>query len=111
MIQTAKRLPLSSSARCIVHPVAIGPDQVPGGSRVDLDPVIVGHGLRAGRIGAEEVAIDPVAGRAGARDVNAGALGEAADVQAADGDVRAGDRQAVAAPAWLPLISMSGVPP
>ena len=89
----AEQVPLAR----IVHPVAVGPDQVAGCSRVDLDPDVVGHGLRAGRIGAEEVAIDPVAGRAGSRDVNAGALGEATDVQAADRDIRARDRQAVTA--------------
>ena len=77
--------------------VAVGPDQVAGRCRVDLDPNVVGHGLCAGRVGAEEVAVDPVAGRAGSRDVNAGTLVEAIDVQAADGDIGARDRQAVAA--------------
>ena len=55
---------------------------------VDLDSLVVGLGLRAGRVGAQEVGVDPVAGRAGARDVDAGALAEAVDVQAADGHIR-----------------------
>ena len=58
----------------IVDTVAVGPDEVAGGPAVDLDALVVGLGLRAGRIGAQEVAVDPVAGGAGARDVDAGAL-------------------------------------
>ena len=65
------------------------PIRLLAGARVDFDAVLVGLGLRAGRIGAQEVAVDPVAGRAGARDVNAGALAEVVDVQTANGDIRA----------------------
>src|SRR5262249_4322294 len=54
--------------------VAVGPDQILGGPRVDLDPDVIGRGLRPGRVGAEEVARDPVARRAGACDPDAGAL-------------------------------------
>ena len=80
----AEQVPLGR----VVDAVAVGPDEVVAGTRVDLDAVIVGLGLRAGRIGAQEVAVDPVAGRAGPGDVDAGALAEIVDVQAADGDVR-----------------------
>ena len=72
----------------VVDAVAIGSDQVAAGPPVDFDAVVVGLGQRAGRIGPQEVAVDPVARGAGAREVDAGALAEAVDVQAADGDIR-----------------------
>ena len=99
VIQTpANRLPLSTfRSAASFTPSPLVPIEVVAGTPVDLDSCVIRLGLRAGRIGPQEIAVDPVAGRAGARDVNAGALAEAVDVQAADGDVRAGDRQAVAA--------------
>ena len=99
LIQTpANTLPeirFRSAASLIPSPLV--PMRLSAGPPVDFDAIVVGLGLRAGRIGAQEVAIDPIARGAGAREVNAGALAEAVDVQAADGHARAGDRQAVAA--------------
>ena len=84
----AIRLPAAAS----VPPTRLSLAPVP-----DLDSEVVRQGLGPGRVGAEEVGVDPVAGRAGSRDEDAGALSEAVDVQAANGDAGAGDRQPVAA--------------
>src|SRR5262249_17265075 len=69
---TTEQVPLGR----VINPVPVGPDQVLVGPSIDLDPGVIRLSLRSGRIGAEEVAVDPVAGGAGARDVNAGALAE-----------------------------------
>ena len=58
----------------VARAIAVGPDQVVAGSVVDLDPACIGRGLCAGRVGAQEVAVDPVAGGSGPGDVDADAL-------------------------------------
>ena len=94
----ANRLPLSRfRSAASLTPSPLVPMRLSLAPASISTPSSLGSGLRAGRVGAQEVAIDPVAGRAGARDVDAGALAEIVDVQAADGDVRRGDQQAVAA--------------
>ena len=88
----------------VVHAVAVGADQVGRGAAVDLDAGVVGEGDAAGRVGADVVAGDHVAGRARAGDLDAvagvarddvaGACGRAADRvarrAAVDLDARAG---------------------
>ena len=76
VIQTpANVLPLMQvSLARVVDSIAVGPDRVVAGSAVDLDPVLIRRGLSAGRVGAQEIAVDPVAGGSGPGDVDAGAL-------------------------------------
>ena len=94
----------------VTRAIAGCPDQVVAGSAVDRDSGFIWQGESAGRIGAQEVAIDPVAGGGGPGDVDASAGAEFVDIEPAHGDIRTGDQQTVAVRAWLPLSWMSGVP-
>ena len=87
--------------------ICIGPDAVLRGPASISTPSSLGSAsCRSDRSPGSR----PRSTRAGAREVNAGPLAEAVDVQAADGDARAGDRQAVAAAGLAAVSSISGVP-
>ena len=79
--------------------IAGRPDQVVAGSAVDRDSGFVWQGESTGRIGAQEAAIDPVAGGGGpVMWMPAPAGAEIVDIEPAHGDIRTGDQQTVARP-------------
>ena len=63
-------------------------DGVVGRAVLDDDAVVVGQGVQAGRVGADQVSRDDVAGRAGVGDIDA-VLAVGRDDVAGAGDVAA----------------------